>query len=231
MWKEALIFAGGVAVGSAVTFLCLKKRMDRKVEEETEDIRRVYFEAIEKSKEPPKDLSSDEEKEIERESEVHNVMDPKVARRLSIENMQKKDSLFHVEKLINDEGYRKNYNVFKDDLDEIKDDDEEDDPIADEHPREGIEERPYTISQEEFIGGNRFFDKTTLNYYDDGILEDEITEEIIEDIDSVVGYDSLDKFGEYEDDVVFVRNERLSTDYEVVRQYRNFAIIPRDIPD
>lgn len=112
---------------------------------------------------------------------------------------------------------------WKDTATHIKDDPaEDDDPDDPGPPKEGIAETPYVISQEEFIGGNRFYDKLTLNYYDDGILEDDLTEEIIDHPFEVLGRDFVGKFGEYEDDVVFVRNEKLSTDYEVIRQYRNF---------
>lgn len=236
MFERALIFVGGVAVGSAVTYLLMKNKMERDLEEQIEDVKRVYSDRYEEEA-----LEEEEAEAADEESEVVKAMDPKVAKKLSIENMKKKDDLFHVEKLISEENYRTNYNAFSKPMpeEELKDmgngadddDDEDEDDGPDLYPREGVQDAPYVISQEEFINGNKYYDKTTLNYYDDGILEDEITEEIIDDIDAVIGRDSLTKFGEYEDDVVFVRNERLSTDYEVVRQYRDFAQIPRDDSD
>jgi hypothetical protein len=39
--------------------------------------------------------------------------------------------------------------------------------------------------------------------------------EIIDDIDDIVGYESLDHMGEYEDDTLHVRNDRLKCDYEI----------------
>ena len=38
----------------------------------------------------------------------------------------------------------------------------------------------------------------------------------IVDIEYLVGEDSLDHFGEYEDDSVFVRNDDLKTDFEIL---------------
>lgn len=230
MWQKGLIFIGGAAVGGAVVYLCMKGWMEKQIEEQVADVKRVYYS-------DDQDAGEIETEETPKEeSKTVEVMDPEVAKKLSIENMKKKDNLFHVEKLIDDNGYRTNYNAFskpmpEEEISDMDDDDDDDDDLGYDHPREGLEDRPYTISQDEFINGNKFYDKTTLNFYDDGILEDEITEEIIEDIDAAIGRDSLTKFGEYEEDVVFVRNDRLSTDYEVVRQYRDFAKIPPDDSD
>ena len=41
-------------------------------------------------------------------------------------------------------------------------------------------------------------------------------DEPIEDVESIVGVESLDHFGEWEDDAVHVRNDRLKTDYEIL---------------
>lgn len=62
-----------------------------------------------------------------------------------------------------------------------------------------------------------------LTYYaGDKVLADD-GDEIIEDLSSTVGEDFADHFGEYEDDAVFVRNDRLKCDYEICRDPRSFA--------
>jgi hypothetical protein len=38
-----------------------------------------------------------------------------------------------------------------------------------------------------------------------------------------VGEESLEHFGEYEEDTVFVRNDHLMTGYEIQRDYRTYA--------
>ena len=55
----------------------------------------------------------------------------------------------------------------------------------------------------------------TLLYYKDHVLTDE-DNNIIEDIDDVIGFDSLTRFGEFEDDTVYVRNDKYRVDYEVI---------------
>lgn len=80
--------------------------------------------------------------------------------------------------------------------------------------------KPYVISPYDF-GELDEYRKIDLTYYADGILEDD-DGEIITDIDELIGEGSLNTFGEYEDDAVFVRNERLQTDFEILKDYRTY---------
>ena len=54
--------------------------------------------------------------------------------------------------------------------------------------------------------------------------------ERIKDVDSVVGAESLTHFGEYEDDSVFVRNDRLKCDYEILMDTRTYSEILKERP-
>ena len=101
------------------------------------------------------------------------------------------------------------------------------DYTSDSEPTENVEDvnagpKPYVISPEEF-GENDFYETMSLTYYADGVLADD-TDERIEDVDNIVGYDSLEHFGEYEDDAVHVRNDRLKTDYEIILDERNYYV-------
>jgi len=78
---------------------------------------------------------------------------------------------------------------------------------------------PYVITPEEFSECE--YDIVSLTYYADGILAND-QDEIIEDVDDVVGKDSLNHFGEYEDDSVYVRDDALKIDYEILRDVRNY---------
>lgn len=82
--------------------------------------------------------------------------------------------------------------------------------------------KPYVIAPEEFgeFGG---YETVSLTYYKDKVLTDE-NDEIIDDVDDIVGLESLSHFGEYEDDSVFVRNDERKCDYEILldpREYRD----------
>lgn len=79
----------------------------------------------------------------------------------------------------------------------------------------------YVISPEEF--GEVGYNEVSLTYYADGVLTDEHDKEISEDgIERLIGKESLKHFGEYEDDSVFVRNDKLHTDYEILKDLRNY---------
>jgi hypothetical protein len=80
--------------------------------------------------------------------------------------------------------------------------------------------KPYVIKPEEF-GSKEEYERVSLTYYSDGILADEL-DFVIEDVEDTVGKDSLSHFGEYEDDSVFVRNDRLECDYEILLDSRKF---------
>lgn len=79
---------------------------------------------------------------------------------------------------------------------------------------------PYVITPDDF-GSIEEYDAISLNYYADGVLADD-WDEVIEDVDDVVGEDSLNRFGEYEEDSVFVRNDDRCADYEILRDLRNY---------
>ena len=55
-------------------------------------------------------------------------------------------------------------------------------------------------------------------------------DEKVEDVDNVVGLESLAHFGEYEDDSVFVRNDRLKCDYEILLDQRTYSDVIKQRP-
>lgn len=83
--------------------------------------------------------------------------------------------------------------------------------------------KPYVIKPDEYdtLDG---YDHDFLTYYSDGVLADDY-DEPIEDVDAVVGIESLKHFGEYEEDILHVRNERDKIDYEITLDSRKFSDI------
>lgn len=82
-------------------------------------------------------------------------------------------------------------------------------------------EKPYVIKPEEF-GEILEYESISLTYYADGVLTDEY-DEVIDDVDEIVGEESLTTFGQYEDSAVFVRNDARKTDYEILLDLRNYS--------
>lgn len=84
-------------------------------------------------------------------------------------------------------------------------------------------DKPYIIPPEDF-GDYPDYETISLTYYNDKVLTDEYNE-IVDDIDDLIGEDSLNHFGEYEDDSVFVRNDALKVDYEILLDSANYSDI------
>lgn len=83
------------------------------------------------------------------------------------------------------------------------------------------DEKPYVISPEEF-GEMDSYDTISLTYYDDDILTDD-HDEVIENRDELVGRNFTEHFGEYEDDCVFIRNDEMKADYEILMEHRRYG--------
>ncbi len=90
-------------------------------------------------------------------------------------------------------------------------------------------ERPYIISPDKF-GEFEDYVQISLTYYSDGILADD-ADEIVDNVADTVGSDFASHFGDYEDDSVFVRNDRLKCDYEISRDNRAYPVVTGMVPD
>lgn len=78
---------------------------------------------------------------------------------------------------------------------------------------------PYVITHDEYYHGERDFEQVSLTYYDgDGVLSDD-RDQVVDDVDKVVGLRNILKFGYGSNDrnVVYIRNENLAIDIEVLR--------------
>ena len=99
---------------------------------------------------------------------------------------------------------------------------------SDEEEKPVSEAGPYVIPPEQF-GDNEEHEQISLTYYADGVLADE-NDEVIEDVEDAVGINSLNHFGEYEDDSVFVRNDARKCDYEILLDQRTYSEVVEDMP-
>lgn len=136
------------------------------------------------------------------------------------------------------------------DWDELEDLDEEDDEdesadtndyarLVDNYTNgkggsEDMAKGPRTISPYDF-GEIEEYKQVELTYYEgDDTLEDE-EYNIITNREDLIGPTALYTFGEYEDDAVFVRNDRLRTDFQILKDYRSHAearsIGPKQVGD
>jgi len=87
-------------------------------------------------------------------------------------------------------------------------------------------DRPYLISVGEYMTGELDYDQISIDYYElDDTLCDE-QESIVPDVEYTIGEESLNHFGEIsgDPDTLYVRNEKLSTDFEVTRHEGAFSV-------
>lgn len=202
--KGVLIFVLGAAAGSLATWKLIEKKYKDIAQEEIDSVKDT-FSKMKKNEYPDKleDYPDFEEFDDSDDSYDSDDEEPKSEQKIDRNN---KPDIVEYAKILSETGYT-NYAERQD-----KKEKKGVEPVED--------ERPYVISPDEF-GEKDGYENVTLTYYADGVLTDYF-DNVISNVDEVVGLDSLDHFGEYEDDVVFVRNEKMETDYEILRDLRDF---------
>ena len=191
MKKEILMFISGFAIGCLSTYLIVNKKMSDKYEQiANEEIQSVM------------DSFSDEEnlkrkKEIEKRKHEEDFLYDK-----NIDKLTTNYSKNNFEKYYDFEGR------------------DEEEMAEMEHPQDDLKDQIYLIDLDTFTHEDNSFEKMTLEYYPESdILRCCEDNEILE-IDETIGLENLNNFGgSFEDfrDTMFIRNERLGIDYEVVR--------------
>lgn len=88
--------------------------------------------------------------------------------------------------------------------------------------------KPYVIPPEEF-GEEEEYGRSSLTYYADKVLVDEL-DEMVENVEDTIGFESLTHFGEYEEDSVYVRNERIKCDFEILLDSRRYTDVLKEKP-
>jgi hypothetical protein len=85
---------------------------------------------------------------------------------------------------------------------------------------------PYVIHIDEFRQNEPEHSQTTVTYYEkDDVLLDEREQDLISDLDGVVGLNNLQLFGHGSGDpnVVYVRNDAIDSDFEICRNPGSYA--------
>ena len=205
--KDFLIFSGGVIIGCVTTYFVLKGQFEEDLQEQIEDVKHAYAEAVDR-------IYADKYHTEKNEEEPVEEADP-IIEKSSIDDT-KDEYKGKVQYLAYDK-----MGLEGADQEAESEESSDVDPEA-EFPQDDAPGVPYVISAQQFATEYPFFDKVTLEYYEhNGILVDEDGVHV-EDIDETIGKDSLLRIGEYEPDVVYVRNEELNVDFEVCRIRRDF---------
>ena len=173
----------------------------------------VTWQYVEKKYEKITQDEIDSVKEVFSKREAESTENTEV--RIKADNAKEKPSVIEYTARLREQGYTKYYDMVDEEPEEVK---EESMSV----------DKPYIIAPEEF-GDLDDYETISLTYYADQILADD-NDVIMDDVEDVVGFDSFNSFGEYEDDSVFVRNDRLKCDYEILLDQRKYSSIIRRKP-
>ena len=196
--KNFFTFVTGLVIGSVVTYVVVKDKFEKIAQEEIDSVKEVFRRRVEK--ETDKKVEKIAKKEVEKIRKEYNEYN----------NLTK-----------NYASYSKNETEENIEEDEEVCENNEDRVELDEIERASDYDRPYIIEPQEF-GALDGYSLITLYHYSDNVLADDC-DELVEDLDDVVGEDYASHFGEYEDDCVYVRNDRLKADYEICRDLRKYS--------
>lgn len=103
-----------------------------------------------------------------------------------------------------------------------------DDPNFDleEEKKHRTKNRPYVITHDEYFAAEDEYEQISLTYYeeDDTLVNEKDTP--INEIDKMIGDEALARFGHGSKDknIVYVRNDRLQSDFEVIRSSGSYLV-------
>lgn len=195
-----IVFTTGAVIGSVATWFAIKTKYEQIAQEEIDSVKEEYDRLIKSRK-----------KEIEAVRKVVEANHDSESKEEDEEDNDDDDSNYEQTMI----DYNSIASTYKGSDDE-ENDKEGDDKVEDEVP---YINGPYVITPEQF-GDEPSYSAQPLDYFADGILADGWGVKL--DIEETIGEDALKHFGDYEDDVVYVRNERTEIDYEVTKDPRRY---------
>lgn len=201
--RDVFIGLAGACIGALVATVLVARKYEKILKIELDLTEQLIDEINRKEKVIVKDKK---EPSIQEVADMEPDEQKKVIDKMVEDKRYKRDPVdYH---LVNVEGEH----TYKDKVD----------PSEIQSPPDGCDyaKDAYVISFEEFCEGAPGFGQETITYYaGDDTLAD-FNEEIIDNRDYVVGEEALTNFGMGEDpDVVYVRNEAMSVDYDIVRHH------------
>lgn len=217
--KYSAVAGGGVAVGIAVGYFIAKKRLEGVyrglADEEIASVKDQYKrrEKTDEYSSPEKILKAKYGETVTELGYHSEVTDEEVAETLGSNDITDDidGNAIVIEKT--------NLNIFEN-TEEIEN------VLLSDRPR--TPDAPYLISADEFMQNEVEYDQISLSYFEgDKTLADE-REEIIPDIEMTVGADNLLEYGRTGDadkHVVYVRNELLKTDFEIVQEEGSYSVM------
>lgn len=185
--KNIVLLGAGAAIGSLFTYIFLNDRMNQEIQEEIDGVKEYY---ANKDKELKEKITKAFEPKKEEETE-------------QIKEYKEKTKRYQNYKSISD-------------IPEVKEEEARKREEFNRNPK-----LPYTVvSVQDFVGRGHEYEDITLTFYvEDQVLvssEMDDDDEPILNPDDYVGMENLKKLEESGEEVLYVRNDRLATYFEVV---------------
>ena len=214
---NVILVTAGAAIGSLVTWKVVETKYARISQEEIDSVKDEY-----------KRIMDRQRKEVEMYRRMHtNVDDAEEEETVEVEAKTGTDENTeeHKQEIIDYSNITRSYRSSDDEADEPENNEEGVELDEDEVPYVNA---PYVIPPEEFCGIPGYSGEP-LDYFADGVLADGWGVKM--DLDETIGEDSVNHFGEYVDDIVYVRDEAKEIDYEVTRDPRTYDEAVRTSPN
>lgn len=202
-FKTTIVFLMGVTIGGGAVWYLTKEKYAKIAEDEINSVKEAYARREQKNNTQRTDIPPDE---------------GVVQVRAATGKVQDKGDITEFARRVQGDNRYTNYSTTS-----VP---EKPAGLQEDSGGEGVK-APYVISPEDFneLEG---FTPVSLTYFADGVLADE-RGIIVENPEELIG-DGLQHFGEYEDDSVFVRNELLKCDYEILRDLGTYEEFRKTLP-
>lgn len=187
--KNIIFLLVGAGAGCAGTYIFMKDKFDKLIQEETDSVKKYYEEKYSNNNDdiPEKEPEVESEKKV-----VEERKKPDVAVEPDYDEI--------IEKL--------NYNQYSTKAGSSK-----------------LASRPYIISEAEWEDDNKYIKKTISYFEEDEVCFDNDNNDVYENVGKDIGNDNLEQLTEEGQDELYVRNEKLGIDFDIIFEtgsYENF---------
>lgn len=210
-----VMFAIGATIGSVVTWKLIKHKYEQIADEEIQSVKEEYKGLMVKMKKMLCDSATYTDPQESNETTSDDNEDD--------EYYSDDDDRDFTEKEKQQIEYYKLTSKYRGMYNDIEDDENNKEGDEGEHEFDnGVPyiNGPYVITPDDFSCSPPGYNAQTLDYFSDGVLADDWG--VVLDIDETIGEENLDHFGEYVDDILYIRNERTEIDYEVTKDPRTY---------
>ena len=229
--KIIVSFFGGLIVGSLGTYFVMNKKVDQRVEEQTEELKEYYHAKIESVR--SKEAKEAEKPDIleKKESVESNDEQPKKKTEL-LENSEIQTQKVPYFKMVKDLYNKDNIKVLDEDNIKVETAEEKLERIIEANP---YRPAPYPISYEAYSGDDEVhyrddYDHITVDYFaGDSIVAYMDSHEIVNNEEKLLGihwkraFGDYDNYGYTDEDSVYIRNDNMHLDIEVIRDKGSYA--------